>query len=450
MSRSPSSPIPPNPFLPGSVVSDLNNTRRSVNELSMLSGATNGGPSGQVNSIVAQRGPQGTSILDTAPNIQQPSFFGVLVDRGPSDGAANDFTDARYWVRQVSFNQTQGASSVDSVAAYLDASFLTPEGTYGGGLWAVATNLRESQTGTHNMPVISGTTSIATVLPSGACIVRVYQQTSLKFTNIDNDNANYIWVFEPVTANGNGSSVGHTMNVMTGLSVVGSNGTLSFQNVTVLATNATSSSTITLSGGTSRPYQGLLYSWHDNATESDILSLAYGASGSFSIIAPIPLVDNGSGGTYDPVLRTGNVFELTASGEYQFASAHTGNGLSLIVIIDDGVAVTYPSFFIGGAGLNQDMMSQPFAWALRASVTICDDLKVRIAGQLILAPLLNLPFTNPYFAPIVASSVGRTPDFAVPSGGDCRFRLGAAANSNGSDVVVYLNSMTLALLGPAP
>ena len=186
------------------MTSDLNNMRRQINELSMISGPQNG-PSGQVNNTVVQRGPLGTSIVDTSLDLKQPAFYGVLVDRGPADTSTNDFADARYWVRQVAFSQTQGASSVDSVAAYLDASFLNPDGSYGGGLWAVATNLRESQTGTHAMPVVSGTTSINTVLPAGACIVRVFQQAASKHTNIANDFANYIWVFEPVSANGNGT-----------------------------------------------------------------------------------------------------------------------------------------------------------------------------------------------------------------------------------------------------
>jgi len=193
MSRTPTPPISPSPFIPRGTTRSLNMVRSQLNDLSMMSG--------QAGHMAVQRGPLGTSFIDTSVDLNgEGGFYGVLVNAGPAGTA--DFPDARYWVREVSLSQTQGASMTDSVAAYMGASFLNSDGSYGGAKWLVATNLLECMVGTHTMTVLPANTPISAVLPPTACIVWVQKIQAGKFTNLPQDYGNEVYVFEPVTSAG--------------------------------------------------------------------------------------------------------------------------------------------------------------------------------------------------------------------------------------------------------
>jgi hypothetical protein len=195
MSRAPIPPLRGAGFL-GPAIRPLNRAINQINDLASMDG---------VNAII-QRGPLGTTIINAQPKTRSREFFGVLVDGGPpasSSSGANqaDFTDARYWVQELSLSQTQGASMTDPVSAGMDASFLKADGTYAGARWLVATNLNESLTGTHLLPTVpaNGTSS----LPSTATIVRVYAERASKNTTLhQGDYGNVVWCFEPVTNTG--------------------------------------------------------------------------------------------------------------------------------------------------------------------------------------------------------------------------------------------------------
>jgi hypothetical protein len=193
MSRLPINNIPHNP-LTANVTRTLNVMARQLGELAYIS-APNG--------IIANRGPLGTSLMNTAPNRQPVQFFGVLVDKGPpTTGSPNgqiDFTDSRYWVRQIYLNQTQGASMTDPVVAFMDATYLQSDGSYLGGLWVEATNLPESLVGTHLMPTMSVSGSSVASVISGATIVLVTQENAVKQTQLPNDFGNAVFVFNPIT-----------------------------------------------------------------------------------------------------------------------------------------------------------------------------------------------------------------------------------------------------------
>ena len=204
MSRAPIPPIRL-PGLLGPAVRPINRAITQVNEIASMSGVD----------IRVQRGPLGTSFINGTGKTRSSSFYGVLVDGGPpaaSSSGANqpDFTDARYWVQALALSQTQAASMTDPVSASLDATFLMPDGSYGGGLWLVATNLNESMTGTHLLPTIPANSTAS--IPAGATIVMVTQQRAVKVTTLPNDFGNTVWTFEPVTnLPGSGTSSGTTI-----------------------------------------------------------------------------------------------------------------------------------------------------------------------------------------------------------------------------------------------
>ena len=184
------------PGLLGRAARPLNQTITQMNDLSSMTG---------VAGMRVQRGPNGTSIIAAKKALRSSEFFGVLVDAGPPCSASEghiqpDFTDARYWVKEIYLSQTQAASMTDSVTVGMDASFLNGDGSYGGPRWLVATNLNESMTGTHLLPVIPApAVNTVVALPTGATIVRVYVESALKTTTLQNDFGNQVWCFEPIT-----------------------------------------------------------------------------------------------------------------------------------------------------------------------------------------------------------------------------------------------------------
>ncbi len=205
--------IPHNPLM-STAISPINRAIHQINELGNMTGQTTG----------VQRGPIGTIFVDRSVNHLPVEFLGVLVDGGPGtlQGVSQpDFTDSRYWVRQIVLNQTQGASMSDPLTASVDASTLDTRGNYGGALWVVAVNLQESLTGTHLLPLVSASIALTAPLGATATIVLARQVNVSKWTTLPNDMGNMMWVFEPITNTSGTASVLQKLGSITGYTGVG-------------------------------------------------------------------------------------------------------------------------------------------------------------------------------------------------------------------------------------
>lgn len=96
-----------------------------------------------------QHFPNGSFIDTFFPALGTYEFAAVLVNTGPPESDNADYTDARYFARQVMIYQASGDS-----AAALPTIRIMPNG-----LWLTATNVAEIGNGTHLLPVYSGDTS---------------------------------------------------------------------------------------------------------------------------------------------------------------------------------------------------------------------------------------------------------------------------------------------------
>lgn len=203
-------PIPPVPFSAFNAAQwePLRRMATQVSELSDLGG---------VDGLTAQRGPNGTSIVDLSSSFTEFAFYGVLVNSGPN--GYPDFTDARYWVRSITMGQSQNAKFTDSASAYIEPSYQTESGTYEGCMWVPAVNLGEVISQTHTLtPISSASLSPTSALPATGTIVRVYQIDAAKFTQAPYDYGNRIFVFEALNPPSSLSTLGRITSVSATLS----------------------------------------------------------------------------------------------------------------------------------------------------------------------------------------------------------------------------------------
>lgn len=91
--------------------------------------------------------PFGTFVSNDPPALGTFAYGGVLVNAGPN--GESDYTDARYWVREIIVAQGQSSSPNDLPTININTT----------GSWLTCTNLSEVATGTHLLPVYSGTST---------------------------------------------------------------------------------------------------------------------------------------------------------------------------------------------------------------------------------------------------------------------------------------------------
>ncbi len=169
-----------------------------------------------------------------------------------------------------------------------------------------------------------------------------------------------------------GNQTGTEVTVVTSITASGSNATVNSQSLTVLAANATSSSNITFpgSGTNSRAFTGLLYTKTSFTGESLFLGDTVGGLTFTSALAPIPVVDNGSGGTYFPWV-VGNVFRVRAGG--------TGLSTGIDTVLVLGIILNGAGPFSGNQLVGEaDILAIPdsngtgWQWSLDAELTVAD------------------------------------------------------------------------------
>ncbi len=119
------------------MMAELVKTMRSVQSQGDMTGTNLG-------AIGVSQGPNGTFYDFDPPALGTFQFLGVLVSEGPN--AEADYTDARYWIREVMVKQVSG----DTPTTLPTLRIAT------GGLWCVGINLSEVASGTHSLPVYAG------------------------------------------------------------------------------------------------------------------------------------------------------------------------------------------------------------------------------------------------------------------------------------------------------
>jgi hypothetical protein len=168
-----------------------------------LSGPITGTNAGGVS---ASQGPFGQVVDFDSPVIQGYGFFVVVVQAGPNGEA--DYTDYRYWAREVMFSQSPGNGGNDAVEVWI----------LGEGFWGTIVNAQEIPLSTHNLDLFSAAGTDSVQITSRATIMWVDQVDGVVTEQGDSQEqptGNYLFVGSlpspglfPVTVTTDGGSGG--------------------------------------------------------------------------------------------------------------------------------------------------------------------------------------------------------------------------------------------------